>query len=125
MGWTPIVIRTHYTINTTTYEVYIYSTMFAHHDLVLSTVAGTPLYSAGMWQPVLFLILPLLVIFICAERLHRQYSGQPALLDLHYKGTSAVLCSPVLLIIESHKTSGLVKSLGFKHTRGANEIISV
>ena len=33
-------------------------------------------------------MLPLLVVPICARRFHRQYSGQPALLDQHRRGTN-------------------------------------
>ena len=36
-------------------------------------------------------ILPLLVVPVCAKRFHRHYSGQPALLNPHYRGTTTVL----------------------------------
>ena len=41
-------------------------------------------------QSAVLRILPLPVVSICAKRLHTHYSGQPALLNRGYRGTTAV-----------------------------------
>ena len=65
-------------------------------------------YSAGVCQsetptlqqqPTLLRILTLLVVTLCAKLVHRDYSGQPALLNRLYKGT------PLMYVSTSRRVS--------------------
>ena len=48
------------------------------------------------WQPALLRILPILVAPICARLFHRHYSGQLALLNRRYRGTSTLAPSSAI-----------------------------
>ena len=58
---------------------------------IIPPVVRTNSRNMGARQPALLCTLVLVLSFIYAERFHRHYSGQPALLNRRYGGTSTVV----------------------------------